>query len=79
MPGRIQAAEQPLIRIFSSDFDFNIPRYQRPYAWTVKESGELLADLLDNMGSNQPVDETNPYFLGSLVLVKGGRPKGGCC
>ena len=73
---KIEASEQPLQKIFSSDFDFSIPLYQRPYAWTTKETGELLSDLLDNMGPlNAEVDDTNPYFLGSLVLVKGDTPE----
>ena len=73
---KIEASEQALQKIFSSDFDFSIPLYQRPYAWTTKETGELLSDLLDNMGSLiTSVDETDPYFLGSLVLIKGDPPE----
>ena len=73
---KIEASEQPLQKIFSSDFDFSIPLYQRPYAWTTKETGELLSDLLDNMGSlTIAVDDTDPYFLGSLVLIKGDSPE----
>jgi Protein of unknown function DUF262/Protein of unknown function (DUF1524) len=75
MPFRLEAHEQPLHKIFSSNFDFAIPLYQRPYAWTVEEAGTLLTDLLDSMGSDgTSVDETNPYFLGSIVLVKTDTP-----
>jgi hypothetical protein len=75
MPVRIEASEHPLQKVFSSDFDFFIPLYQRPYAWTTKEAGELIGDLLDNMGDlKSPVEDTNPYFLGSVVLVKGDLP-----
>jgi len=75
MPVKIEASEQPLQKVFSSDFDFSIPLYQRPYAWTTKEAGELIGDLLDNMGDlKSPVEETNPYFLGSVVFVKGDLP-----
>jgi hypothetical protein len=75
MPVKIEASEQSLQKVFSSDFDFFIPLYQRPYAWTTKEAGELIGDLLDNMGDlKKPVEETNPYFLGSVVLVKGDTP-----
>jgi len=76
MAVKIEASEKPLQKVFSSDYDFLIPLYQRPYAWTVEEAGELLNDLLDNMGADAtPVDETNPYFLGSIVLVKGDAPR----
>src|ERR1700722_5183112 len=75
MPVKIEASEQPIQKVFSSDFDFFIPLYQRPYAWTTKEAGELLSDLLDNMGTTKTsVEHTNPYFLGSVVLVKGDLP-----
>lgn len=75
MPVKIEASEQPLQKVFSSDFDFSIPLYQRPYAWTTKEAGELIGDLLDNMDDlKSPVEETNPYFLCSVVLVKGDLP-----
>ncbi len=62
-------------KIFSDEFVFTIPRYQRPYAWTTDEAGVLLEDLLDAMGdSNQDVEDTPPYFLGSIVLTKGEKP-----
>lgn len=74
MPVKISASEQPLNKVFCTDYDFNIPLYQRPYAWTTKEAGELLSDLIENMGEGTPVEETGPYFLGSVVLVKGDSP-----
>lgn len=63
---QLQASEVPLSKVFSSDFDFKIPDYQRPYAWGVEETGQLLEDLSDALGR----DEDEPYFLGSVVLVK---------
>jgi hypothetical protein len=33
--GKITGADYPLAKIFSSDFDYEIPSYQRPYAWTI--------------------------------------------
>lgn len=63
---QLQASEVPLSKVFSSDFDFKIPDYQRPYAWGVEEAGQLLEDLSDALGR----DEDEPYFLGSVVLVK---------
>lgn len=63
----IKGAEYPLYKIFSSQFDFHIPPYQRPYAWTEQETGELFDDLHDFYIS---ADEEETYFLGSVVLVK---------
>jgi uncharacterized protein with ParB-like and HNH nuclease domain len=58
--------EYPLSKIFSSDFDYVIPSYQRPYAWTVDEASELFDDLYDFYQR----EEEETYFLGSIVLIK---------
>lgn len=71
MPVNIHATEKPLAKIFSNDFAFSIPTYQRPYAWTTEQAGELLSDLrafLSDGGG--PIQDVNPYFLGSIVLIK---------
>lgn len=68
---RIHGAEHPLRKIFSDDFVFEIPNYQRPYAWTTEQADELLNDLLQPLeDSALAVDDIDPYFLGSVVLVK---------
>ncbi|HEX9929309.1 MAG TPA: DUF262 domain-containing HNH endonuclease family protein [Pyrinomonadaceae bacterium] len=67
----IHATEKPLSKIFSNDFVFSIPHYQRPYAWTTEQAGDLLSDLISFLGNKEkPVSEINPYFLGSIVLIK---------
>ncbi|MCS6260454.1 DUF262 domain-containing protein [Shewanella baltica] len=66
MSKNITGAEYALSKIFSSDFDYEIPPYQRPYAWTTEQAGELFDDLYDFY--RHEVDES--YFLGSIVLVK---------
>ena len=38
----LKAHEHPLKKIFSSDFDFVIPHYQRPYAWGTEQALQLL-------------------------------------
>ena len=43
---KIHGAEFPIRKIFSNDFNFKIPLYQRPYSWTTEQAGELLDDLL---------------------------------
>jgi uncharacterized protein with ParB-like and HNH nuclease domain len=68
---KIQATEYPLQRIFSKEFAFTIPLYQRPYAWTNEQAEELIEDLIAALGDgNESIDEINPYFLGSIVLIK---------
>jgi hypothetical protein len=72
MTKKISGAEHPLAKIFSSEFDYFIPSYQRPYAWTTDEAGELFSDLYDFYSKE---DEEDTYFLGSIVLIKEeGKP-----
>lgn len=72
---KIIGAEYSINKIFSDDFSFEVPPYQRPYAWTVKQAGELLDDLLEALGNtDSSIDLLNPYFLGSIVLIKGDEP-----
>ncbi|MGA4981944.1 DUF262 domain-containing protein [Streptomyces cellulosae] len=63
---QLEAHEVPLHKVFSSDYDFRIPDYQRPYAWDVEQAVQLLSDLEESLDRSS--DE--PYFLGSVVLVK---------
>ncbi len=72
MTKKISGAEYPLAKIFSSEFDYVIPTYQRPYAWTPVQAGELFSDLIDFYGKE---DKDDTYFLGSIVLIKEeGKP-----
>ena len=64
----ITGAERKLTKIFCSDYTFIVPPYQRPYAWTTEEAKELFDDLL----SFYQDDNLEPYFLGSIVLIKEG-------
>ena len=41
----INGHEYQLLKIFSSDFEYHIPAYQRPYAWTTEETNTLFDDL----------------------------------
>lgn len=76
---KIHGKEHVIAEIFSGgEFAFVIPDYQRPYAWTTEQAGELLSDLLAMMGDDEDaaVDTLPPYFLGSVVLIKDeGDPK----
>jgi uncharacterized protein with ParB-like and HNH nuclease domain len=71
MPITIHATEKALSKVFSDDFAFSIPAYQRPYAWTREQASELLTDLLSFLDDgSRSVTDANPYFLGSIVLIK---------
>lgn len=66
MSKKITGAEYPLSKIFSSDFDYVVPSYQRPYAWTIDQASELFDDLYTFF--KQEIEDS--YFLGSIVLIK---------
>jgi len=66
MSKKISGAEYPLSKIFSSEFEYIIPFYQRPYAWAVDQASELFDDLK----AFYDAEEEEGYFLGSIVLIK---------
>lgn len=66
MPSIIEAEQQNLVKVFSDSYFFEIPFYQRPYSWTEDQVGELVDDLMEGMER----DQEDPYFLGSVVLIK---------
>jgi len=66
MPAQITANQWPLAKVFSNDYLFEIPFYQRPYSWREEHVRTLLDDLLNGLER----DKDEPYFLGSVVLIK---------
>jgi hypothetical protein len=63
----IEAHERSIQQIFCDDYSFEIPPYQRPYAWELDQARDLLSDLLDAMDNGVSGEV---YFLGSIVLIK---------
>jgi uncharacterized protein with ParB-like and HNH nuclease domain len=71
MPTTLAAHEQSISKIFGGDYVFQVPGYQRPYAWTTEQARDLLDDLVGFMQAGGAVIERiAPYFLGSIVLIK---------
>ena len=64
--GAIDANKAILQKIFSPDFWFVVPEYQRPYVWQEDNVQELIEDLYYAF-ENKPNYE---YFLGALVLKR---------
>lgn len=60
----ISAKEEPLGKVFTSDYRFVIPSFQRAYSWREENILQLVGDLADACTSPEV-----PYFLGSLILV----------
>ncbi|MEU8192209.1 DUF262 domain-containing HNH endonuclease family protein [Microbispora amethystogenes] len=61
MAKKLESYMVPLTKLFSQDFFFRVPEYQRPFLW----DAEHFNDLIDDLTSSRS-DE--PYFLGTLVL-----------
>jgi uncharacterized protein with ParB-like and HNH nuclease domain len=66
----IKAGEKAVNDVFCDKYLLRIPPYQRPYAWTTEQASELLSDLLYATAHSPPASPI-PYFLGSIVLIKG--------
>lgn len=55
-----------LSKVFSSDFQYVIPDYQRPYSWEKEQIEQLFDDLYESF--QRKTEEA--YFLGSIVIIK---------
>jgi hypothetical protein len=50
----LDAGEVQVGKVFSAEYDFTIPDYQRPYAWGKDETLQLLDDLEDALSVISP-------------------------
>lgn len=66
----IKAGQERLARVFSDEFAFAVPTYQRPYAWETEQASALLDDVLYALNEAVATKEPITYFLGSIVLIK---------
>lgn len=64
--GVIEANKGILKKIFSEEFWFVVPQYQRPYVWQEDNIQELIDDLYYAFENKQ----NSEYFLGALVLKR---------
>lgn len=73
MPGEFRGG-QPLKHLFHGDNLFQIPDFQRDYAWTGSEVADLLSDLGLTSGTGETAPRRrvwqSPYFLGQIVLLR---------
>jgi hypothetical protein len=63
--------------LFDRRLRFDIPLYQRPYAWTTNEAARLLEDLIDAMGEDKQHVNFPTYFLGAIILTGESRRENG--
>lgn len=73
MAKTLEAQDKLVREIFEGSYQFEIPDYQRPYAWTTEQAGELFDDLISAMQEVHVTGTASQYFLGSIVLIKNDR------
>jgi hypothetical protein len=73
MAKTLEAHDKLIREIFEGSFQFEIPDYQRPYAWTTEQATELFDDLYSAMQDARVSGASSQYFLGSIVLIKHDR------
>jgi len=73
MAKTLEAHDKLIREIFEGSYQFEIPDYQRPYAWTTEQAGELFDDLVSAMQDARVSGAASQYFLGSIVLIKNDR------
>lgn len=73
MAKTLEAHDKLIREIFEGSYQFEIPDYQRPYAWTTEQATELFDDLYSAMQDARVSGASSQYFLGSIVLIKNDR------
>lgn len=73
MAKTLEAHDKLIREIFEGSYQFEIPDYQRPYAWTTEQASELFDDLVSAMEDARNSGAVSQYFLGSIVLIKNDR------
>jgi len=73
MAKTLEAHDKLIREIFEGSYQFSIPDYQRPYAWTTEQATELFDDLYSAMQDTRISGASSQYFLGSIVLIKNDR------
>ncbi len=63
MTNEIEAKEVTVAKLFSPDFIFKIPIYQRPLSWERDNFDQLFEDVHDAV-----ISKEKQYFLGSILL-----------
>src|SRR6218665_4063108 len=73
MAKTLEAHDKLIREIFEGSYQFEIPDYQSPYAWTTEQAEELFTDLVSAMQDARTSGTASQYFLGSIVLIKNDR------
>ncbi len=59
---QVDAYQRSVQGLFTVPFQYRVPLYQRPYAWTGREIDQLWTDVTESTSGG--------HFLGPIVLYK---------
>ncbi|MEZ5854600.1 MAG: DUF262 domain-containing HNH endonuclease family protein [Hyphomicrobiaceae bacterium] len=59
-------------QLLDGNYALRVPVFQRDYAWTTNEAGQLLDDIIAALRIGEAGDDTEPsdYFIGAIVLLE---------
>lgn len=63
MTKTLEAHDKLIREIFEGSYQFEIPDYQRPYAWTTEQATELFDDMYSAMQEVRSENEWTPTLL----------------
>ena len=70
MSSKITRKEYPLSKVFGADFEYHIPGYQRPYAWTEEEMCDIMTPTNRNLeGIKMAVSNIKAIFENDIHKV----------
>ena len=69
MIGHFSSVTVPLGQLFSNPISIVAPGYQRSFAWTAEEAGQLFEDI------RQALEEDADYFLSFMLFIERDRPR----
>jgi hypothetical protein len=62
---QVKAEPVPLNKLFSISYVYKLPRFQRPYVWSVENAERLLSDIMCAARRSEP-----QYMLGNIYVWK---------
>lgn len=69
MIGQFSSETLPLGQLFTSQIAIEAPGYQRSFAWTPQEAGQLFEDI------SQALEQETDYFLSFMLFIERNRPR----
>jgi hypothetical protein len=69
MIGNFSSGTVPLGQLFTNPVSIEAPGYQRSFAWTAEEAGQLFEDI------RQALEQETDYFLRFMLYIERTRPR----